>query len=425
MDVAELVGMGADGVREAMAGVENAKVIDDDEIRKARRFRDAMDDLKGVAESLTISVGEGLVPALSEAAENATFAADALGSVVDRVPEGWIEEAFEIGAGPLGLLKNLGDMLEDDGEKVVDLRDDWSNAMETIASDIDVAKVAFDEASRATAFYAENMHGAEAAIDEAVEAQERQNKELDEQRDRFEDAADAVYSLHDAEYAASKAIEDANEALETEGGNLFDIRQKTERAAVAIGNMADEQVVATGVTRDSAQGQRVWTEKMLESAATLSGPLQRETLAYIARMNGIPEEKITEIMAQDNAAAILMDHLARIGAIPREVSTRLRVTGQTVTRNGDSIGVRAIGNIAGVYHDGGVVPGPRGSDQLIMAAGGETILPTHKPGATPGASSGGIYVAPGGIVVNGNITPEKIVDALRMYERRNGPGWRQ
>jgi hypothetical protein len=32
------------------------------------------------------------------------------------------------------------------------------------------------------------------------------------------------------------------------------------------------------------------------------------------------------------------------------------------------------------FDDGGVVPGPRGSAQLIMAHGGETVLPTHKSG---------------------------------------------
>src|SRR5215216_6334569 len=44
---AELISLGADGVREAMASVEDAKIIDDKEIAKARRFRDDLDQLKG------------------------------------------------------------------------------------------------------------------------------------------------------------------------------------------------------------------------------------------------------------------------------------------------------------------------------------------------------------------------------------------
>lgn len=49
------------------------------------------------------------------------------------------------------------------------------------------------------------------------------------------------------------------------------------------------------------------------------------------------------------------------------------------------------------FHNGGVVPGPRGSDQMIMAAGGETVLPTHRSG-------GGIDY---------DLMARKIADALR------------
>lgn len=40
-------------------------------------------------------------------------------------------------------------------------------------------------------------------------------------------------------------------------------------------------------------------------------------------------------------------------------------------------GFMAVSNILG-FDEGGVVPGPKGSPQIIMAHGGETVLPTHK-----------------------------------------------
>ena len=46
---------------------------------------------------------------------------------------------------------------------------------------------------------------------------------------------------------------------------------------------------------------------------------------------------------------------------------------------------------------GGIVPGPTGSDQLILAHGGETVLPTHKPGF-------GLPTVPTGPMVTANIT---------------------
>jgi hypothetical protein len=437
MDVAELVGLGADGVREAMAGVEDAKVIDDDEIAKARKFRDALDGLKGVAESLTIEIGGALVPALTEAAETMTRFSRLASSL--KLPE-IAEWATKLG--PLGAANKLIDVYEGIGgavgglfteeKKVADYASTFTQSQDMVAESIAAAGAEFDAAQAEIAKYETAQVSVADSIGAAVVAQERQNAALDAQRDRFESAADSVYALHDAEYAAARAIEAANEALATEGGDLYEIRQQTEQAAVAIGKLADEQVEATGVTRDSALGQRRWTEAMLVSASTLAGPVQKEVLAYIGRMNGIPEEKITHINAQDNASAALTDHLARLGMIPREVTTRIRVTGQTVTRSGDSIGVRAIGNSneIQVRHSGGTVDGPPGSEQLVLAMAGETVLPTHKPGWDGGGamslpsvnSSVTMTIAPGAIVINGNASGDDVVDKLATHVRRNGPG---
>lgn len=46
------------------------------------------------------------------------------------------------------------------------------------------------------------------------------------------------------------------------------------------------------------------------------------------------------------------------------------------------------------FNDGGVMPGPLGKHSLAMVAGGETVIPTHKPGVTGG----------GGPVININVT---------------------
>lgn len=43
-------------------------------------------------------------------------------------------------------------------------------------------------------------------------------------------------------------------------------------------------------------------------------------------------------------------------------------------------GIGALGSIAGAFDAGGIVPGPIGSPQLVVAHGGETFIPTHKPG---------------------------------------------
>jgi hypothetical protein len=46
-ELAELVAMGADELRASLDSVEGGKIIDDDEVARAREFRDTMDDLRG------------------------------------------------------------------------------------------------------------------------------------------------------------------------------------------------------------------------------------------------------------------------------------------------------------------------------------------------------------------------------------------
>jgi hypothetical protein len=384
--------------------------------------------------NVSAKIGATLIPAI----EDAIPVVEGLITVLDKIGGTSISNPFQFDTQDTvdAFIDTTGEMekYHSEFEGGIDLSKRYSDAQNLVAREIANAKVEFDQAAALVTFYSENMSGVEAAVSAALTAQERQNDALAEQRSKFDAAADSVYALHDAEYAAARAIEDANEALSTADGDLYAIRQQTERAAVAIGDLADEQVTATGVTRDSAQGQRVWTQKMLESAAALSGPLRSETLAYIARMNGIPESKITEIRAQDNASAILMDHLARLGAIPREVTTRLRVTGQTVTRGGDIIGQRSTDGTIKVGATGGIVTRP--TMALIGEAGPEAVVPLNRapgasplPGPLPAMTSTTTTFAPNitvnaGMGADGARIGNLIIETIKQYERHNGAGWR-
>jgi TP901 family phage tail tape measure protein len=63
--------------------------------------------------------------------------------------------------------------------------------------------------------------------------------------------------------------------------------------------------------------------------------------------------------------------------------------------------VGGIGNILG-FDDGGVVPGPRGAPRLILAHGGETMVPTHRMDFAAAAESIGVGAATGGAPINFN-----------------------
>jgi hypothetical protein len=68
-NIAELIADGADGIRDSLEGVEKAKIIDDAEVERARKFRDTLDQLRGVSESASIVIGGELVDAMNTWAE--------------------------------------------------------------------------------------------------------------------------------------------------------------------------------------------------------------------------------------------------------------------------------------------------------------------------------------------------------------------
>jgi hypothetical protein len=64
-DMALLIDQGAGNLSASLASVSDAKVIDQNEISKARNFRDATNDLKDKFEDLAITIGEDLVPQIT------------------------------------------------------------------------------------------------------------------------------------------------------------------------------------------------------------------------------------------------------------------------------------------------------------------------------------------------------------------------
>jgi hypothetical protein len=65
MDVAPLIEMGAEELATALNEVGDAQVIDEDEVDKAKRFRETMDTLNDTTMGLKMELAEGLIPVIS------------------------------------------------------------------------------------------------------------------------------------------------------------------------------------------------------------------------------------------------------------------------------------------------------------------------------------------------------------------------
>jgi hypothetical protein len=65
MDVAPLIELGAEGVTEALNAVGEAQVINEEEVDKAKRFRDTMDELSDATMGVKMELAEALMPAIA------------------------------------------------------------------------------------------------------------------------------------------------------------------------------------------------------------------------------------------------------------------------------------------------------------------------------------------------------------------------
>lgn len=83
---AELINMNVDDIRKNLADVSDAKVINPEELEKARKLREETDKLKDKWEDVKLKVGEALVPKLTEA----------LGLIADPSWDGFFENAKNV-----------------------------------------------------------------------------------------------------------------------------------------------------------------------------------------------------------------------------------------------------------------------------------------------------------------------------------------
>lgn len=208
-------------------------------------------------------------------------------------------------------------------------------------------------------------------------------------------ASDAILEVVDAIDVLRGRLDMENEMLDLQD----DFDQVKQAAAEAFGAGVEGAADAESKTR---------------AAQRATNDLKLGVIDYGQKVLELPDEKLTSILA-------LIDQ-GSLDAAEQRLAILAR--NRTATVSIVSRGGAGYGGITGPFHSGGVVPGPPGSEQLALVKAGETILPTHQGGMTSTAATGsGVYVAPGGIVINGPADEQTIVNALERYNRRNGTSW--
>jgi hypothetical protein len=422
-DMAEIVLGDADDIKKRLEDVSDAQVFDADEVAKARKFRDAMDELQEVAQRLSITFGEALVPALTDIAD-ATSDIEASFRKIPKAP--WIVEKWWDTASPLAWQRHLVNVYDKVGSTVAGWFGAGGEATKAIevfeasqSRGIDGAKRmefqqdavnrTVSEGNPAFSQYTDNLEANADAADEKAAADAKAAEAADRHREAVEAVAEAMeaqkdaalqlvggdIAVRDAQRRAAEAAEELNTVLEDQETTLGDAGAAIDEAAdaqldaaAAAADYKAKQMEANGQTVDANTKALLLKQELQNLAGQLTGPL----------------------------AAAIQNYIDQLGAIPASVGTTIVLN--RPGRVGDLVG--GIGGKGGLqrFASGGVVGGPRGQPQLAIVEGGETVLPTHKSG---GGGIGGNYTIN---LYGGEATPQAVVDAIKRWERLNGTAWR-
>jgi uncharacterized protein YutE (UPF0331/DUF86 family) len=362
--MAELIGQGSASLKASLAGVADAQVIDEDELKKAREFRERMDDLNDRLQAVMMTVGESLVPVLSDMADKVSFVTDkagelsaALEDVTDTDLAGWAQKLTS----PVDVATSAMDLFTDAIGSNVSATDGISYAWDYFTGNLEDGTTAIEA-------------GTDAAAAMAAMYAERVVPTVDTATTHVEDLEAATAELDDT-YKAFLGSLDQQDAWDGFFEKMYVYHSETGR---------------------SAQETRDYTRDIAEMVMALE--------------NVPPETKAQMIATLDegNIAAIesRLNQLAR----NRVVSIGGQLVGGNLRNEMEG---RAMGGpvTAGTPY----IVGERGPEIVVPGRSG-TVIPNNRIGVGGGMNVT-INMPPGS---NGH----DVVAAIQQYEKRNGKSWR-
>jgi hypothetical protein len=379
---AELIETGAAGVRDRLAEVAGAKIVSDAQIAQSRRMRDVMDNLHDSLEDVTLTVGESLIPAVSDAAETIGTVVGPLGEVIRKFQElqnlPVIKQIYENFAPweqiptrikqVTGALRELfgtsGDFRDDTitswaketNAALAELgpttaaskkaTDDWLASQEVspelaraLGRSIEAQSTALDENADKTANAAHQLEGYKAALD-FIESSA--DKAADASND-FADALDNVYgSATDVQGALDETaqntadlqglIDGAAEGADGFSTSLDNTTEAGRKNREQIRKTADgindyiSTLAASGATTEDVQGQYDMLRGQLYAQLRQFGLTEEAANSYIDQLGLTPKNVTTAIQQQgmQNAKDEVLDYLHNhLDEIPRSKLTEI------------------------------------------------------------------------------------------------------
>ncbi len=356
--MSELIEMGADDLKKSLKGVGDAQVVDADELRKAKEFRDTMDDFGDKAKALAINLGEFLVPIISDIVKLIDDTVTGLGDMYNYLQKKWDQTYF------------------------ASAWDDINETVNMVVSDIKVGFSdifgMFSDNSEAIPVFAEDMRTA--------------REDTDDFKDSIKKARlDAVIPFNNAVDGMSTALINADNAWKILTGTL-DREVALDNAKTDLAELEAAAKLAFG------SGAQADIDNYEAKAAEFAGVLA----AISGTMDSISsKEVLIRFKTQGPAAALeLAGYLAR-GAEYGGLSEYDALT---------------LAGISGRRAMGGPVMG--GGTYLVGEKGPELFTPGTSGNITPNGAFGG---GGNTITVNvQGADPNEVVRALQAYTRTYG-----
>lgn len=333
-------------------------IISQESLRNADKFRETWAKFQAqIGPKLNEVLGD-IAPALTEVAEAATDALDAAEPLIDVIsflaekfgeandaieqgrdsPSVWAQGlaiAADIGKGAIfGVIGTLGALFDEenrirDNTAIVaqGIQDSWSNVGATFQTSTGNTITMLDRQSRA--------HGNVA-------------KAANNQRQALINLANAQADLLDP---------------------VANVLRLQEELALAQENLTELQKNGETPARDLALAQ-IEVEQAMLRLNSAGAALTADQVQAFAQL------LISQFGESEESALRLLDQLNLLDGWTGSASFTL--TMNEVVAGGGSRSTTNLPSGVFEFQHGGVVPGPRGSQQLILAHGGETVLPTHK-----------------------------------------------
>lgn len=206
--------------------------------------------------------------------------------------------------------------------------------------------VALDINSEATGTAAGKQRDMERSTKDVNDVLQGEIDKLNELYDTVNSSIDAAYAYEESQYDTLDSIQAMIDMQTNAEASASDVARANNDAETAVLDQSraavelkEQWAAANGVTLTAADRTRAQRDELLRLKDQFP-ELSAQIDGFIAALDRIPAFKSVDISVKGGGGMLP----------PKEFDT------------------------------GGVVPGPRGAPQLIVAHGGETVLPTHKTG---------------------------------------------